>query len=137
MAMASARSSWACALNAIASATAPNIVAWYVFMFVLLLLALDSRALVQVPVGVYAHIGQKVRDGLGHVSRLGKALLAETVVHAPLQRVHLAAGHAIAGPALEAAHGIRLGGKIRQVLRADAQVILAVTTGASEIVRAG
>src|SRR5487761_2416214 len=100
-------------------------------------LALDSRALVQVPVGVYAHIGQKVRDGLGRVSRLGKALLAKAVVHAPLQRVHQAAGHAIAGPALEAAHRISLGGKIRQVLGADALVILAVTTGASEIVRAG
>src|SRR3990172_5712957 len=79
-------------------------------------LALDSRSLVQVPVGIHAHVGQKIRDGFGCVSRLGKPLLAETVVHAPLQRVHQAAGHAVTGPPLERANCLLLRGEIRQVL---------------------
>src|SRR5512142_1362834 len=119
-----------------ASAATPNIDVWNVFML-FPRLALDSRALVQVPVGIDAHVGQKVRDGLAGVSRLGEALLAETVVHAPLQRVHQAAGHAVTGPALECAYRIDLGRKVRQVLRTYAFVVLAVAGGAGKIPGSG
>src|SRR3990170_8297596 len=96
-------------------------------------LALDSRTLVHVPVRIHAHVRQKVRDGLGCVSRLGEPLLAETVVHAPLQRVHQAAGHAVTGPSLERANRFLLRGEFRQILGADALAALAVTAGAGEI----
>ena len=64
------------------------------------LLALDARALVHLAVGVDGEIGHQGAQRFRGVVGLREALLAEAVVQAPLQRVHHAAGHAVARPAL-------------------------------------
>src|SRR5262245_35439196 len=63
----------------------------------------DPGALVDVAVGIYREVSEQRAHRVGRVSRLREALLPEAIEHAPLQRVHDAAGHAVAGPALEAA----------------------------------
>src|SRR5262245_58782745 len=90
----------------------------------------DPGALVDAAVRVGPEVGEQRAHRVGGVSRLGEALLAEAVPHAPLQRVHDAAGHAVARPALEAADRLLGVGEIGQRLRPDALAVFSVTARA-------
>src|SRR3990170_48164 len=100
------------------------------------LLALDAGALVLVALGVDGEIGEQRAQHLRGVVGLGEALLAEAVVQAPLQRVHHAAGQAVARPALHRADRLLGLGEVGQRLRADALAVHAVAAGAGKIVGA-
>src|SRR6185369_15056620 len=68
-------------------------------------------------------------------AQLREALLPEAVVEAPLERPHLALRDAICRPRAVGVLRVRGPGEVRQVLEADALVVVAVAGDAAEIVR--
>src|SRR5690606_15378023 len=98
-------------------------------------LALDRRGIHRRALCLDAEVRDQVDRDIGSVDHLGEPLLAEAVVHPPLHRAQRALRDAVGRPGGEGApRRFRLG-EVRQVLQADALIVLAVAGGAGEVVR--
>src|SRR5258708_5013674 len=107
-----------------------------VFFFMAPPSAFDRRRVEDAAVRVLREEHRKGDRRRGNEFQLGEALLAEAVVEAPLHRAHFALRDAIGRPRAVGLLRVLLLQQVRQVLEANALVVVAVTARACEVVGA-